>query len=287
MTYQNRLKNICGYKIAANKLFYCRKSQQGVTLLLALLVLASVLAVSFSIAGILAIEIRTSGDLLKTEPALYAAGAVTEEALFKVKRKYTPAGSYYTTALGNINLTSPSAPVESSAADPVQQIRVLPSSNSFSNTQFVYPIYNPANPNGINSGVPAGGYGKIKITILDTGDIDYLKIYLCEISMSAANVDCSDVNSPNMIANGQGVNMMSRYIYNPKEYLLDPNKQYELRLVHGSYNTNRSIFLTLESFASSGASLVPAGLPFFSSTAVDVNASQAGIGRQIRVIIPQ
>ncbi len=66
-------------------------SQDGVTLLLAVLILAAITAIAFSLAAIITIEIRSSGDVLRTEPALYAVQAVTEEALFKYKREVTDA----------------------------------------------------------------------------------------------------------------------------------------------------------------------------------------------------
>lgn len=60
--------------------------QQGISLMLAVLVLAAITAIAFSLAAIVFIEIRSSGDVLRTEPALYATLGVTEEALFQYKR---------------------------------------------------------------------------------------------------------------------------------------------------------------------------------------------------------
>src|SRR5579864_1216596 len=64
--------------------------QEGVTLLLGLLILASLLAISFSLASILFIEVRSSSDLLKSESSLYAATGVGEESLFNLKRGVCP-----------------------------------------------------------------------------------------------------------------------------------------------------------------------------------------------------
>jgi hypothetical protein len=60
--------------------------QAGVTLLLAVLVLAAITAIAFSLAAIITVEIRSSGDVLRTEPALYAVQGVAEEAFFKYTR---------------------------------------------------------------------------------------------------------------------------------------------------------------------------------------------------------
>lgn len=65
-------------------------SQSGVSLMLAVLVLAAVTAIAFSLAAIVFIEIRSAGDSARTEPALYATFGVTEEALFQYKRFYEP-----------------------------------------------------------------------------------------------------------------------------------------------------------------------------------------------------
>lgn len=62
------------------------KTQAGVTLMLAVLILAAITAVAFSMVTIVLVEIKTSGDELRTEPALYATLGVTEEALFQYKR---------------------------------------------------------------------------------------------------------------------------------------------------------------------------------------------------------
>jgi len=47
-----------------------KNRQSGVTLLLAILILSSIMAISFSLATILFVEIRTSGDFIRTEPAI-------------------------------------------------------------------------------------------------------------------------------------------------------------------------------------------------------------------------
>ena len=61
-------------------------SQSGVALMLSVLVLAAITAIAFSLATIVFIELRSSRDVLRSEPALYATLGVTEEALFQYKR---------------------------------------------------------------------------------------------------------------------------------------------------------------------------------------------------------
>ena len=61
-------------------------SQAGVSLMLSVLVLAAITAISFSLATIVFIELRASGDVARSEPSLYATLGITEEALFQYKR---------------------------------------------------------------------------------------------------------------------------------------------------------------------------------------------------------
>src|SRR6185295_13635472 len=90
-------------------------NQEGVTLLLAILILASVLAISFSLTTILFVEIRSSNDLIKTEGALYGATGVGEEAFFNLARQ-VPNPGYITAFNNNVTLTGP--PTVSSASNP-------------------------------------------------------------------------------------------------------------------------------------------------------------------------
>ena len=79
-----------------------RKNQSGITMILALLVLGAVTALSFSIAAVTYIELRASGDVLHTEPALYATQGIMEEAIFRIKRGVSGAESYFGTCRANV-----------------------------------------------------------------------------------------------------------------------------------------------------------------------------------------
>lgn len=61
-------------------------SQKGVTLLLAILILVAIAVVVFSVAAVAINEIRSSGDLAKTEPAIQAADAVAEDTIYASMR---------------------------------------------------------------------------------------------------------------------------------------------------------------------------------------------------------
>src|SRR5437762_11599030 len=69
-----------------NRIEQSRESQKGATLLLAILVLAAITSIVFSIASIVINEIKTSGDVAKAEPVISADEALAEDELFKVMR---------------------------------------------------------------------------------------------------------------------------------------------------------------------------------------------------------
>lgn len=63
-----------------------KQSEKGITLLLAIIVLATVSAITFSLASIILNEVKTSNDLHGTEAVLYSTQSFLELALFKVSK---------------------------------------------------------------------------------------------------------------------------------------------------------------------------------------------------------
>lgn len=263
------------------------KRQEGVTLLLAILVLSAILAIAFSLATITFIEIRSSGDLVRTEPAYYAADAVSEEALYKVKRNVPDSQFNYTSNLNNVSLGSP-VPTESQNSLPIFQLIVPKGSNSFSVTRNRYPIFDPACPspdttatNHCSTG--GSGYGKIKLTYTDTGNDDALKIYLCQFdptgNTSYSSLVCSE---PTTGAGYWTLADGSLLKSNTQTLTLNPNLQQELIVYNGGGSSD--IYVQLESFGSDG--VTPRGLPLVGQKAVDINAASAGVVRKIRTLVP-
>lgn len=270
-------------------------------MLLAILVLSAVMAISFSIATITFIEIRVSGDLIRTEPAFYGAGAISEEALFNIKREVPSGQAYYDATVGNVAVITSSP----SLNYPIVQVTVPPNS-TFLNTISHYPIYDvdnpaPTGPGGLN---PTGGsfYGKIRVSYLNTGNqsSEKLQVYLCQFDpKKTVDETGSDLNAYNSTPctnpNNPGTGQPSYWLTSPNPYLLSPTEtaewgspqnfnslmQQELILVNP---TSKYIYLQLRSYAPDGAT--PKGLPFFGKKAVDVDASNGGINRKIRVVIP-
>ncbi len=267
--------------------------QSGITLILAILVLASVMAIAFSLATILFIEVRVSGDLVRSEPALYASTAVTEEALFGIRRRIPRCTSgchagqlAYSTKIGNVDLANP-APAELVYNDPIIQDKVLSVSNSITNTQNRYFLYDPAN---INTG---SGYSKIRVTYKNTGVDGQIHVYVCEFPSpssvhwaSGAILDCNTI-SPNtyMVIKNQGPISQNQGLNQGQttaDIIIVPDKQQELIIFSSGPTADR--YVQIETF---GSDSQPKGMPFYGETAVDINAQNSGVSRSLRVIIPE
>jgi hypothetical protein len=277
--------------------------QSGVTLLLAILILASIMAISFSLATILLIEVRTSGDVVRTEDAWYGTSAISEEALFNIKRNVS--SSTYDTLVGNVSLTT----AQPTLNDNIIQVSVPPNA-SFTGTASHFPIYNPTcpspNPASSNQTCQLGGsgYGAIKLTYLNTGNPANanLQVYLCQFdpregtdpshsnSNTYGSAVCSNIND---VGGTYGSIVQDNYwqtqapggdALTPSSFhawSLNPSQQQELILVNP---TNSYIYVQIESFASDGTTRQ--GLPFFQQKVVDVTGSNAGVNRRVRIQVP-
>lgn len=250
------------------------KRQSGVTLLLSLLILSAITAISFSLATILFVEIRSSGDLSRTEPALYAANGITEEALYNVKR--STGVTTYSSSVGSVSTTNSS----SSFHDAVQRDKILTTSNTFAGTRNRYAFYDPTNP------YSAGGYSRVKVTFLNTNSGGTLNIYLCQFDPLDSSATCSDVgNTTYMIFRDTNPAPLSAGgVWDSLTdcgCTLDPTKQQELVLYQTGATSD--MYVQIETYDGSG---IAKGLPYFGETAVDVVAAGTGVTRKIRTIIP-
>lgn len=276
-------------------------AQEGITLLLSILVLASVMAISFSIATITLVEIRSSGDLTRTEVSYYGGSAAAEQALYKVKRKINTQttgqcdtslpGCYYSN-IGPVTIVSPSggALTESTVSDPVQQDSFPPfvtmSGNNFPSAAKHYPFYNPGNVSGPSN------FSKVVVTYLSTNTDEPLTIYMCEYDPgyrvgdnSQTTVPCSD---PTDSASGYwrtptGGSSL-RQENSPMTFALNPSKQQEMIIFNQNQNADsKPIYAQIQAF---DASNNPAGIPYFQQESVDINAQNSSVNRKIRVLIP-
>ena len=269
-----------------------KSSQSGVTLLIALLILSTVMAISFSLSAILLSEARNSGDLIRTEPAIYGANGVTEEAIFNVKR--TTGSTAYSSAVGNVQITSTSTPLNNA----VQVVKVPTNSDSFTTSKNIYALYN------INSPYASSTYSRIQVTFLDTNTPGtQIHIYLCQwdptnpplnSNGSYANV-CSQASPPNTLS--------YNYITYPDTSPLSPatnntwdtnlncggcmNPNYQQELIiyqsHLSQYPANNAYVQITTYDRAG---VPKGIPYFGQTAVSISAGNGNVTRNIKAVIP-
>lgn len=252
-------------------------------MLLAIIILSSVMAISFSLATILFIEVRTSGDLLKTEGALYAANGVGEEAFFNIKRQTCPqdgSGCSYSTSFSN-NVKLSGAPVTTSTSTPIVLDKVLAYSIFGSSGQKVYDFCN------VNTPVGSGcGYGKVDVTYLDTSASGSIKVFLCEFDPSAnfgGEAPCSILSTTKGYWRDSNGTVLNKDSATVSYVFSNALKQQVLYITN--YNSTTDAYFQIKTFKDT-AGTVPWGLPYIGKTAVDVNAVNTSVGRKIRVVVP-
>jgi|GEM_PF-2266606 hypothetical protein len=265
--------------------------QQGITLLLAILLLSSILAISFSLAAVLFIQIRSSGDLLKTEPALYAATGVGEEALFdQARHACTDNGSECYTANFFNNVTLPNTPTVLASSTPIF-IADVKAGSTFSKTLNNYYFCASLGSTGC-------GYGQVTLNYITTTSDSAsptLYVYLCQFDPNPNDpntnyfgVPCTATGTPASYSPywPDGINLdgsvsMTSTINNPESWALTPGDQQQLILTNPGTS---DIYVQIETFASDG--VTPKGLPYVGETAIDVSTQNASVGRKIQVVVP-
>ena len=224
--------------------------QAGVTLLLTILILGTITITVFSVAAITLNEIKTSSDLGRSEPAITAAEATTEDYLYMLEQTVgSPATS----------CTFPS--VDSTFANGVSTAACAdyyfsnPYSFSLagSGEQDFY-LYDPANQNN------PPGYTSVSITMNSGNAAD---VWLCDFSTS----NCTSGSPTASLTNGSAtVNFNS----------LDPASKYIIIIQN---NAGPAV----DSFTISSA---PNGLPS-GITTVKATATNKGVTRKIQTTVPQ
>ena len=261
-------------------------------MLLALLVLSALLAISFSLATVLLVEIKSSGDLTRSEASLYASTGVSEQALFDLKRQVSCSGgcSYITNFSNNVTLNG--QPVVSSVSSPTFTDTIKQNTSFASNPK----IYDFCNTNSGNSGC---GYGKVTVTYLPNGNHDPLVVYLCQYDPTILYTDmppCSgtaEADAPYWITTKYGDTDAGPYypkgtlIYSTSlpgqtTWNIDPSLQQ--RLILFNPNSTGPIYVSIQTFAADGTT--PLGLPYAGVTSVTVNTKNGDVGRKLQVLVP-
>lgn len=225
------------------------EKQRGVTLLLSLLILGSITVIIFGIAAVTMNEIKTSSDLGRTEPAITAASASTEDSLYLLVRGLGTLASCSSPTIDNSfgNGASTSTCADYYYSNPY----------SFSLTslgsQYFY-LYNPTNQTG------NPGYTAVSLTMTNGNTA---QVWFCGFSVSncgagAANYTLS-TGSPTVNISG-----------------LDPTQRYTL-VVKNTDSANSEVF---------SLTGTPQGLPS-GVTTIKSTGSFRGTTRKIQTTVPQ
>lgn len=280
--------------------------QQGVTLLLAILVLSSIVAISFSFASIILIEIRASGDVTRTEPAYYAAQGIVEQVIFKIKRGVPDTvDSQDDFNFGTCNSNTPvNAGVNPVQSNPVTltagicnrnpsatvKVNVPPTaSGDPANTSNVYSLYDPNNPYTNTADVKGTAYPSAYSMIefnWQSSPGAATTIYFCE-----AEIDCFSTGGWNIKVLDKG---NPQIVYdassNPS---IQPDKAYQFFLVNPDPTEIAGVEIKSwgpdpENHTDDPTYVDPAGkgLPSFGQQSVDVTAASQGLTRKYQVSIP-
>jgi hypothetical protein len=276
------------------------RNQQGVTLLLSILLLSAILAISFSLATILLLQVRNSEDFAQTTGALYAANGVGEQALFNIERQV--ASTTYVSSFNNsAKLTA--QPVSSSTTTPIFQDSVSPGS-TFLNTKNKYDFC------GDTATTTGCGYGQLTLTYLSTGNTNSLVAYLCQFdpNQNYNGAPCTSTTTPSYwitttgTINGSGYQAPDGGPTYPNGTLmtsggvstltwsnacgtascLDPALQQQLILFNPS-TQGGNIYVSIHSYDANGN---PLGLPIAGRTSVSIDVANGGTGRKIQVVVP-
>ncbi len=241
--------------------------QAGITLLLAVLVLSAITAIAFSVATIVLVEIRASGDVLRTEPVLYTVEGVTEEAFYGFKR-FVP----NTAATNNFDiinclpaslslcaLNSVTASNASYKYDAAPRLDVIPAG-----VTKTYLFVNPDAPNDF-----AKAYNSFGFNQLNNG------------GNSAPNVKVQHYNTDGTVTIDRASSPIS---LNGSFSYTVPNTsgQYEMSIYNPAPAGGSSVLIQVDAFDVNGVEHIP----LVGQQAMDITARYLGLTRKYTINIP-
>lgn len=237
-------------------------AQSGVALMLSVLVLAAVTAIAFSLATIVFIELRSSRDVVRSEPALYATLGVTEEALFQYKRAIDESvldvpncfpNNQNICSLNGVSMLNP-AP-EILAEDEVPKVVTVYKGQTVTLPMFEIGKWEPV-------------FGKIDVKLVPLGSLGSLvvKANWIDTQVNSGTDDIAIINEKSGRVSWSG-------------FLA--NRQYELELTNPTTN-NLSVSIWSYDIDNS----TPKGLPFIAKRVLKIVADYSGFTRTYIVEIP-
>lgn len=250
--------------------------QQGISLMLAVLVLAAITAISFSLTTIVFVELKSSSDVVKSEPALYGTLGVTEEALFEYKRYVNERDDGTTVQTFDVpSCYPPDTMIKAGVCDvggvginlpgsqPLSEDDPIRVETIYSSQTTIIPLYQ-LNDYSLQ-------YGKLILQRVPTGSNENINVQVRKISQ--------DPSIPDQIVYDQNLPEGGPLVVQAP--FSEPNYEYELIL---NNTTQDNIQLSIASFAADG--VTEKGLPFIGKKVLKVVADYLGLTRTYKVFIP-
>lgn len=255
--------------------------QSGISLMLSVLVLAAITAISFSITTIVFIELKSSSDVVKSEPSLYATLGVTEEALFQYKRYVNDREDGSTETLLDVPSCTTSTGDQNVCKLAGTNISLPPQDD---NSPQPFEFDDPVRIESIDAGVTK----VIPLYTLNNYDLLYNTILLKRVPTdNTGNLNVKlrliseDPSVPDeFLPSEEGQNLAENDTLPVNWFTYSSGYEYELFLTNTS---NGNIQLSISSF---GTDDHPKGLPFIGKKVLKVLAEYAGLNRTYKVFIP-
>lgn len=239
--------------------------EAGVTLLLSVLLLASITTIAFSLAAVGFAELSSSDDLSSTEPIFYSSLGVAEEAIFGIKRK-VPNLEYIDKNNCNAwkTMTSSAGPKVSTmlrsclrSTNNQAELEIPISAKNLDTGLKLY-LFDPDNGG-------AGGGGYEKIIILNSSKTEVVSLTIKDFN------DSPPLVSDYAMAPGAGYNLGGSPI-------LDVLKSYEITLWSNHIDPNSGAFVNVTTN--------PKGLPYLNKRGVEIESSAGRLIRRLQVLVP-
>ncbi len=259
-------------------------NQDGISLMLSILVLAAITAISFSLTTIVFIELKSSSDVVKSEPALYATLGATEEALFQYKRYVNERDDGTVVNLIDVPSCMPKELLVCELGGVKISFPVYPPYQSTQPIEFDDPVRLET--------VYAGATNVIPLYQVNNYELQYNKLELQRVPtnngnnllMSVRGFSENPSGADHILMDGVKLNEADG-VYSITGFL--PGYQYELSLKNDVPlgGDPENIQVSISSFDSGGS---PKGLPFIGKKVLKIRADSPGLvtSRTYKVYVP-
>lgn len=258
---------------------YNQNSQAGVTLLLSVMMLASISAVAFSLAAVTLIEVRTSGDVQRTEPIFYSDQGIAEDAVYVLKRKVsgisfgTDCATSFATYSDRPDTSITSQTKICQVADGTVIVRIPASAIDYASAKRLY-MFDPA-----NYGTGAGSYDDLVIKNVSTENYS-VRVFVCKLTEEC---EAPAYGSATWVVDGRtGLNDIAQNATKDFSSVINTSDSYEISIINLS-GQPKDLYIEVTTRKAGG---VLYGLPYLNKKKVQIQSTKSGLTRRVEVLIP-